>query len=719
LAEHRFVSASMSDLYELCRDQIYDDEDDEELLDFISDGEGEDFDTLEPPIHIDETFPTTIFICNVPKVDKVKYDKLLSVLGKLIDKYGENKKHMPLNTETNQTYGFVIVSYNTEESAANAYITLNGMSLDKTHTFKVVKMDEFDKITSRSETFRHTPTVSSFSRAHFRDWLSDKNTDGTLNCREMFLLRFQSETHINWHDPLASEPVLCYGGEREKRGGKIWCDDHVEWSPSGSYVATFHKQGIALWAGPDFEKQVRFAHEGPRSISFSPNEEYILTWNGSHAADNDENAIRIFRVLTGERMRTMRTPSLAPLGGEFPHILWSHDGRYFAECNDTTVFVRDTQTFELIQDELGRKRNLKYDGLSTFQWSPKDNIMAIWTLEKNNNPARLALVEIPSRRELTARARTQVEASMHWQSEGDYLCLLVTKMSKSKKKGASQLEIFRIREKNIPVESVEIQDTVKGFFWESRGHRFAVLTTDDTGHKPKMLFYALGNSKCENVVTFDLPSNSFSHVIWAPDGQYFVVAAITGNGGDLLFGGLSPDNKLEILHKDEHFMLTDVKWDPSSRYVITSVTQQMRDNTPGFKYQMEAGYSIWTFQGRCLYKQLQEKLYHVDWRPHPPSTLSPQRLKAIRKDIKQYSKKYDALDEQRKESVRQKFRKEREEMTDAFMSVLGRLNDYYEDRMSENGWAQAWEDYHGAQDWEQNETIMEEELDVSEELISG
>merc|ERR1712225_134127 len=111
-----------------------------------------------------------------------------------------------------------------------------------------------------------------------------------------------------------------------------------------------------------------------------------------------------------------------------------------------------------------------------------DNIIAVWTLEKDNNPARLVLIEIPSRTELAARSRTQVEAKMHWQSEGDYLCLLVTKLSKTGKKGATNLEIFRIREKNIPVDIVEVRGTVKTFAWETAGNRFAVITTDDSGH---------------------------------------------------------------------------------------------------------------------------------------------------------------------------------------------------------------------------------------------
>jgi len=516
---------------------------------------------------------------------------------------------------------------------------------------------------------------------------------------------------------MAGVPVLCYGGEREKRQNKIWCDWRVQWSPQGSYLATFHQQGIALWAGPEFVKKMRFAHEAVKSIEFSPNEDYLLTWNGALAQDGDDNAVRIFHVLTGKCVRTCRTPSVAPLGSDFPHFLWSADGRYFAECNDAAILVRDTETFELIKDEDGKKRQLKFDALHTFQWSPKDNVIAVWTLEKNNNPARLVLVEIPSRKELASRSRTQVEASMHWQSEGDYLCLLVTKLSKTKKKGATNLEIFRIREKNIPVEVVEVKDTVRGFYWETKGCRFAVLTTDDAGHHPKLLMYILGKEKCEQICSFDLPSNSFNNFFWAPDGQYFVCAAL--GHGDLLFGGLTPDNKLEILHKDEHFMLTEVSWDPSSRYVITAVTQPMQNDMGGFKYSMEAGYAIWTFQGRVLYRQQKEKLWQIAWRPHPPSMLTTNRQAHIRKNIKQKSKEYDALDEQTKEAARQAFRAKRDEKTNAFMNVLNRLSEVKEDKEEEFGWNEAFTSFSEGQGWTMEKDTLEEELDTTEELISG
>jgi len=688
--------------------QRLEEDDEQDLEEFLSEGDGEDLEDLEEPIKIDETFPKSVFICNVPKVTRAKYDKLMGVLAKLIDaKIGKNEKFMPISEETGSTEGFVIVTFETAEAADHAVNTLDGMQLDKNHVFNVIKFDKFDEITGRSEHFEPQRTLSYFQRGDFRQWLCDKK------CREQLLLRYQQETEIYWHDTMAGYPVLCYGGEREKKMKRIWCDWRVQWSPRGSYLTTFHQQGIALWAGPEFTKRVRFSHESVKYIEFSPNEEFLLTWNGAHCTEENYNAVRIFRVLTGECVRKCRTPAVAPLGGDFPHILWSHDGRYFAECSESAITVRDA---EALTEEDGKKIRLKFDSLKTFQWSPKDNVIAVWTLEKDNNPARLVLVEIPSKKELASRSRTQVEAEIHWQSEGDYLCLQVTKLGKTKKKGSTNLEIFRIRQKNIPVEVVEVQDFVRGFYWETKGNRFSVLTTDESGHRPKLLIFMLDAEKYHTLVSFDLPTNSFNNFFWAPEGQYFVCAAI--GPGDLLFGGLTADGKLEVLHKDEHFMLTDVQWDPSSRYVITSVTQPMQNEMGGFKYSMEAGYAIYTFQGRCLFKQQKEKLWQISWRPHPPSLLSASHQAKIRKDIKTFSKKYDALDDQAKEIARTAFREERDKKTSVFKNVLARLQEFKDEEMEDSGWDEAWSTHLESQGWENHEQTLEEELDVQEELIS-
>ena len=54
-------------------------------------------------------------------------------------------------------------------------------------------------------------------------------------------------------------PALVYGGEREKSTGVNWCERYVAWSPQGSYLATFHNKGIAVWGGDRFDKIGRCA----------------------------------------------------------------------------------------------------------------------------------------------------------------------------------------------------------------------------------------------------------------------------------------------------------------------------------------------------------------------------------------------------------------------------------------------------------------------------
>lgn len=69
-----------------------------------------------------------------------------------------------------------------------------------------------------------------------------------------------------------------------------------------------------------------------------------------------------------------------------------------------------------------------------FSWSPTDNIIAYWVPEESNTPARVTLIEIPSRNELCVRNLFNVaDCKMHWQKSGDHLCVKVDRYSKAKK----------------------------------------------------------------------------------------------------------------------------------------------------------------------------------------------------------------------------------------------------------------------------------------------
>merc|ERR1719161_2889213 len=103
--------------------------------------------------------------------------------------------------------------------------------------------------------------------------------------------------------------------------------------------------------------------------------------------------------------------------------------------DERAIFIYDSQDdFQLLKDPKTDKRcPIKLEGLQCFDWSPKDDIISAWIPEKKDSPARLQLIEVPSRKEIAAKNLFSVrDASLYWQSEGDYLCVNVTRLSKSK-----------------------------------------------------------------------------------------------------------------------------------------------------------------------------------------------------------------------------------------------------------------------------------------------
>ncbi len=108
---------------------------------------------------------------------------------------------------------------------------------------------------------------------------------------------------------------------------------------------------------------------------------------------------------------------------------------------------------KLIRDKHEKRSSLKQDGVRQFLWSPTDNVMSLWVPEHLNQPAKVVLVELPSRVELRQKNLFSVaDLRMTWHDQGHFLCVKVDKHSKSKKTLNSSFELFRMRDKDVPIE---------------------------------------------------------------------------------------------------------------------------------------------------------------------------------------------------------------------------------------------------------------------------
>ncbi|KAL5559619.1 hypothetical protein UlMin_035830 [Ulmus minor] len=582
----------------------------------------------------DTGFGNIIVVDNLPVVPPEKFEKLEGVIRKIFSQIGVIKEDgfwMPVDQETKKTLGYCFIEFNSPHEAEQAKEKGQGYKLDKSHIFITNMFDDFDRFMSVPDTWA-PPEVKPYTPGeNLQQWLTDEKA------RDQFVIRAGTDTEVLWNDArqLKADPVY-------KRA--YWTESFVQWSPLGTYLATIHRQGAAVWGGAStFNRLMRYAHPQVRLIDFSPGEKYLVTYSGHEPNTPDDLkrvVINIFDVRTGKVMRDFKgTVDEFAIGGtggvsgvSWPVFKWAggKDDKYFARLGKNLISVYETETFSLVD-----KKSLKIENVLDFSWSPADPILALFVPELGggNQPARVSLIQIPSKVELRQKNLFSVsDCKMYWQSNGEYLAVKVDRYTKTRKSTYTGFELFRIKERDIPIEVLELEnknDKIIAFAWEPKGHRFAIIHGDNP--RPDISFYSMQASRVAKLAT--LKGKQANALFWSPAGKFIVLAGLKGFNGQLEFYNV---DDLETMATAEHFMATDIEWDPTGRYVATAVTSV---------HEMENGFNIWSFKGKLLYRILKDHFFQYLWRPRPPSFLTPEKEEEIAKNLKKYSKKYEAEDQ--------------------------------------------------------------------------
>ncbi|PYI30627.1 eukaryotic translation initiation factor 3 subunit B [Aspergillus indologenus CBS 114.80] len=628
-------------------------------------------------VKLDEGLDTFVVIDGLPIVPEESRQKLIKFLLRKLTTAGntsEDAVFMPIN-DKNMSEGFAFVEYETPEQAVAAVKALHGVPLDKKHTLAVNKLMDIDRYgrEGRVDEEYKPPTIEPFKeKEHLRSWLADPNA------RDQFALYRGDKVGVFWnnknHPP---ENVV----DRAH-----WTQLFVQWSPKGTYLASVHPQGIQLWGGPAFSKQKQFPHPFVQLVEFSPGENYLTTWSArpiqveeGHPVltyEEEGKNIIIWDIVTGKPLRSFVSNDLAAGPGaegdaqpkkkvQWPAFKWSADEKYVARMQQS----QSISIYELPRMNLLGKTSVKIDGVMDFEWSPAtvnregvkqyEQLLCFWTPEIGSNPARVALMSVPSKEIVRTRNLFNVsDVKLHWQSQGTYVCVKVDRHSKSKKSMATNLEIFRIREKGVPVEVVDsLKDTVINFAWEPNGGRFVLITNGEAaggaGAPPKtaVSFFApekkgvsAGNFKLVRTIE----KKTSNAIYWSPKGRFVVVATVHSQSSfdidfwDMDFEGEKPEGEkdlaanLQLMKTVEHYGVTDIDWDPTGRYVVTSASV--------WTHSMENGWNIHTFAGQTLSENPTEKFKQFVWRPRPPTLLSKEEQKQVRKNLREYSKEFDEED---------------------------------------------------------------------------
>ena len=108
------------------------------------------------------------------------------------------------------------------------------------------------------------------------------------------------------------------------------------------------------------------------------------------------------------------------------------------------------------------------------------------------------------------------------------MCFLqVDRYTKTKKSTYTGFELFRIKERDIPIEFLELEnknDKIVAFAWEPKGHRFAIIHGD--GPRPDITFYSMRSPNNVGRVTklTTLKGKQANALYWSPIGRFIILA---------------------------------------------------------------------------------------------------------------------------------------------------------------------------------------------------
>ncbi|MCL4140157.1 UNVERIFIED_CONTAM: hypothetical protein GTU68_050490, partial [Idotea baltica] len=319
------------------------------------------------------------------------------------------------------------------------------------------------------------------------------------------------------------------------------------------------------------------------------------------------------------------------------------------------------------------KKSLKVSGIRDFSWSPTDNIIAYWITEKKDVPAKVSLLSIPNREEIRAKTLFNVaECQMYWQKCGDHLCVKVARYAKAKKEKNEKneiryaglyfnFEIFHMREKSIPVDSLEIKEHIQAFAWEPVDNKFGIIS----GEPPNVTatFYQVSKGQ-QPAELKKFEKRPWNHLFWSPQGQFVVLAGLRNMTGALDF----IDTKdFTIMTSTEHYLATDVEWDSTGRYVTTSVSW--------WGHKVDNGYWLWSFQGKVLSRHDIEKFCQLLWRPRPSSIVASKVCCDIKKAVRKYSSQFEIQDKMRLSKASREIIEKRQEQMATFLEYRKRMNE--------------------------------------------
>jgi translation initiation factor 3 subunit B len=370
-------------------------------------------------------------------------------------------------------------------------------------------------------------------------------------------------------------------------------------------------------------------------------------------------------------------------------LKWSPNGQYVARLGCDIISIYSLPSMQLLD-----KKSLPALNSLDFVWCPYASpdgkqMISYWAPAVGNQPASINIISIPDRANISTRRLFDVhDGRMVWQNEGTYLCVYMTKVQNRKR--TNVLMFFRVKEPEVPVEQIELQENIISVSWEPSGDRLAIVYGEP--RTPTIAFYSMvktvtidpkankipgmATNKKETIKKKQINELTLLHtvvgsqaneVIWSPAGNVCAMAYYAPD--TCMFELHDVENNVQLASR-RHDRGNRLVWDPSGRILAScTITDMKHANARGHPGD---GIILYTFQGNILCTQNHEKLFQFSWRPRPKNLLSADEKKKVIKNLRKYEKEFEKEDKIKRQELNQEVLQQRFRLAEDFLALLAR-----------------------------------------------
>ncbi|RMZ85338.1 hypothetical protein DV737_g778, partial [Chaetothyriales sp. CBS 132003] len=342
-------------------------------------------------------------------------------------------------------------------------------------------------------------------------------------------------------------------------------------------------------------------------LAFSPLGTYIITWQRP-SKDDKGDAVKNLKVwlvidqkAAADGVDTQTVGRFVQKSQTGWNLQYTYDEKFCARVVTNEVQIYHSHDLTQVWNKL------RVEGVTDFAVSPgKHHSIAVFIPERKGQPAAVRVYNVPN---FTVPVSQKTffkgdKVQLKWNDNGTSLIVLAqTEVDKTGKSYYGETTLY-ILSANGGFDSrvgLDKDGPIHDVSWSPTSTSFAVVY----GYMPAKT--VIFNAKAQPVHTFPLgPRNT---VLFSPHGRLVLVAG---------FGNLAGQMDIYDLERDvakvctiEASNASVCEWSPDGRHILTATTSP--------RLRVDNGIRIWHAGGPLMFNADINDLYHVAWRPRPPS----------------------------------------------------------------------------------------------------